>query len=55
MGELTPIDNSFEQTTMPAENNKKVSVVKVNFKLHELLKKRYITTLLTINKYLEIH
>lgn len=33
MGDLKPIDNSFIQTTMPGENNKEVSVVKINFNL----------------------
>lgn len=34
MGELTPIDNSFKQTTMDGDNGRKVSVVKVRFLLN---------------------
>ncbi len=33
IGDLKPIDDSFEQTTMDKSDNKKVSVVKVNFKI----------------------
>lgn len=33
MGDLTPIQDSFKQTTMPTENKKEVSVVCVNFYL----------------------
>lgn len=34
MGEVVPIDNRFEQTSMPTANNKEVSVVKINFRLN---------------------
>jgi hypothetical protein len=33
MGDVTPIDDSFEQTTLPTDDGKKVSVVKLVFKL----------------------
>lgn len=33
MGDATPIDNSFMQTTMKNDKNEDVSVVKINFKL----------------------
>jgi superfamily II DNA or RNA helicase/HKD family nuclease len=33
MGDVTPIDESFEQTTLPTDDGKKVSVVKLVFKL----------------------
>ncbi len=33
MGDLNPIDDSFEQTSMPTEKGQNVSVVKINFKL----------------------
>ena len=33
MGELDPIIESFEQTTMPSGKSEEVSVVKVNFKV----------------------
>jgi hypothetical protein len=31
MGDVTPIDDSFEQTTLPTENGNEVSVVKLIF------------------------
>ena len=34
MGDVTPIDDSFEQTTMLDDNQKKVSVVKVKFNMN---------------------
>ena len=34
MGDLTPIENSFEQTTMPGGNEKLVSVVKMKFSMN---------------------
>ena len=34
MGDVTPIDNTFEQTTMPADNGKQVSVVKITFSMN---------------------
>jgi len=37
MGDLTPIEESFEQTTMPTDNGKDVSVVRVNFTLSHLV------------------
>ena len=33
MGDVKPIENSFEQTTIPDDNGKKVSVVKVRFSM----------------------
>lgn len=38
MGNLTPIDSSFDQTTMPTSDNKEVSVVRVNFTLSHTVK-----------------
>ena len=34
MGDITPIENSFEQTTMPGNNDTEVSVVKVRFSMN---------------------
>ncbi|MEQ8167851.1 MAG: DEAD/DEAH box helicase [Candidatus Eremiobacterota bacterium] len=35
MGDVTPIDESFKQTTMPDDNGKNVSVVKVRFRMNQ--------------------
>ena len=37
MGDIKPIPESFEQTTMPADNGKTVSVVKVKFQMTHLV------------------
>ena len=34
MGDVTPVDGSFKQTTMPGENDKDISVVKVRFSMN---------------------
>jgi len=34
MGDVTPIDDSFKQTTMPSDENKNVSVVKMHFSMN---------------------
>ena len=34
MGDVTPIENSFEQTSMPDDKGKKVSVVKVRYSMN---------------------
>ena len=35
MGDITPIENSFVQTTMPSDSGKDVSVVKVKFSMNQ--------------------
>lgn len=35
MGDVTPIDNSFQQTTMAVDNKKEVSVVKLTFQMNQ--------------------
>ncbi|MDG6244548.1 MAG: DUF3427 domain-containing protein [Methanolobus sp.] len=47
MGDVTPIDNSFEEATLVDENNKNVSVVKVRYKMNHPVEDsiyEYITT-----------
>jgi len=47
MGDVTPIDDSFEETTLVDENNKNVSVVKVRYKMKHPVEDNiyeYITT-----------
>lgn len=44
MGDVTPIDDSFEQTIMPGNNDNEVSVVKVRFRWAVMLKIRYMIT-----------
>ena len=48
MGDLTPLPDSFEQTYLVDENNKKVPVVKIIFKLHRAVEDNlynYITNI----------
>ena len=35
MGDVTPIENSFEQTFMPDDYGKEVSVVKIKFNMNQ--------------------
>jgi len=35
MGDVTPIDDSFEQTTLTDDNDKEVSVVKLRFSMDQ--------------------
>jgi superfamily II DNA or RNA helicase len=47
MGDVTPIDESFEEATLVDENNKKVSVVKVKYRMNHPVEDsiyEYITT-----------
>ena len=37
MGDVTPIDDSFEETTMPDDKGKEVSVVKIVFKMKHIV------------------
>lgn len=53
MGDVTPIENSFVQTSIPDDNGKEVSVVKINFSMNHTVED-FIYEYLTNSKDSEI-
>lgn len=53
MGDVTPIENSFIQTSIPDDNGKEVSVVKINFSMNHMVED-FIYEYLTNSKDSEI-